>query len=242
MVKRKEKYTVLIVDDMLESMAHIEMTLRKLPYLDVQTESGLMRARSLVEKGVIDILVLDLYMPEADGFTFIGLLEHDPAVIMCSGEEISGAEAFDHGVADCIKKMASRKRVIEAVEKAIKQVYDREREKENAKTVITLRRVQDNAPQEVNWNQIQYVSIMENILTVFDQDAGESDYYCTLLGFLNKVPPQKFVQIHRRYAVRIDAIRNRDGKKVILTKWWEVPIGDKYLSEVERAIDRLKYE
>ena len=239
---RKEKYTVLIVDDQLESMGHIETTLRKLPHLEVQTESDLMRARSTVDQGVVDILVLDLHMPETDGFTFIGLLEHEPAVIMCSGHEISGTEAFDHGVADCIKKMASRKRVIEAVEKAIKRLYDREKEKESAKTVITLRGVQDNAPEEINWKEIQYVSIKDDVLTVFDMEAQKADYNCTLSGFLAKVPSQEFVQTHRFYAVRVDTICYREGKKVILTKWCEVPIGDKYFSEVEQVIDRLKYE
>lgn len=239
---RKEKYTILIVDDQLESMGHIETTLRKLPQLEVQTESDIMRARSTVDQGVVDILVLDLHMPETDGFTFIGLLEHEPAVIMCSGHEISGTEAFDHGVADCIKKMASRKRVIEAVEKAIKLLYDREREKESAKTVITLRRVQDYAPEEINWKEIQYVSIKGDVLTVFDMEAQKSDYNCTLSGFLAKVPAQEFVQTHRCYAVRVDTICYREGKKVILTKWREVPIGDKYFNEVERVIDRLKNE
>lgn len=240
MIKRKEKYTVLIVDDLLESMAHIEITLRKLPHLQVQTESDIMRARSLVDQGVIDILVLDLYMPEADGFTFIGLLEHEPAVIMCSGHDISGAEAFDHGVADCIKKMASRKRVIEAVEKAIKQVDDREREKESAKTVIKLKRLQDNMPQEINWKEIQYVSITGDVLTVFDIEAQQADYNCTLSGFLSNVPSEEFIQTHRCYAVRVNAIRNQDGKKLILTTWEEVPIGRYYSDGVERVIARLK--
>src|SRR5690606_4057268 len=171
-----------------------------------QTESDLMRARSTVDQGVVDILVLDLHMADTDGFKFVGLLEYEPAVIMCSGHEISGTEAFDHGVADCIKKMASRKRVIEAVKKAIKRLHDREREKESAKTVITLRRVQDNAPEEINWKEIQYVSIKDDVLTVFDMEAQKADYNCTLSGFLAKVPSQEFVQTHRFYAVRVDTI------------------------------------
>lgn len=237
---RKEKYTVLILDDLLESMGHIETTLTKLPHLEVQTESDIRRARSIVDQGVVDILVLDLHMPEADGFTFIGLLEHNPAVIMCSGYEISGTEAFDHGVVDCIKKMSPRKRVLEAVEKAIKQLYAREREKESAKTVITLRRVYNNILEEINWKEIQCVSITDNVLSIFDMESEQADYYCTLAGFLDKVPLQEFVQTHRCYAVRIDAIRNREGKKLILTKWLKVPIGDTYFNEVERVIGDLK--
>lgn len=208
--------------------------------MDVKTENDISRARSIVDEGGIDILFLDVGMPEADGFTFLGFLHEVPATVMCSGQEIAGTAAFDNDVVDCISKLASRKRVKRAVDKAIKSFHEREEEKQHSRTLIRLRRVYQNKWVEVDWRRIEYVSILDDILTIYDVDKQEEKYYITLRGFVEKVPPTEFVQIHRQFVVKISAIRNKEGKALVLTSWAKPPIGDKYAKDVQRVLEQLQ--
>ncbi|MBD1434376.1 response regulator [Sphingobacterium sp. DN00404] len=240
MMKKKEKYNILIVDDELESVGHIETTLDQIPYIEVKKESNLAKARSMVDNGGVDILFLDLMMPVADGFTFLGLLKDVPATVMCSGNEIPGTAAFDNEVADCINKLASKKRVQRAVDKAIKKFHEHEAEREHAKAVITLRRVRDNKRVEINWQMIEYVSITDDILTIHDMDEKKEDYYCRLSTFLEKVPSHKFLRIHRKVAVKISAIRSKRWKTLTLTSWAKLTIGGNYEKDVKKIVEQLE--
>jgi len=240
MMKKKKKYNILIVDDELESVGHVETTLAQIPYVEVKKESNLAKARSMLDNGGVDILFLDLMMPEADGFTFLGFLNDLPATVMCSGREIPGTTAFDNDVVDCISKLASIKRVQRAVDKAIKKFHEREAEREYAKAVITLRRVRGNKRVEVNWQMIEYVSITGDILTIYDVNKKKEDYHCTLLAFLEKVPSHEFLQIHRNAAVKISAIRSKRWKTLTLTSFAKVSIGGHYEKNVRKIVAQLE--
>ena len=65
-------------------------------------------------------------------------------------------------------------------------------------------------------------------------------YHCSLSGFLDKVPAEKFLRIHRGFVVKIDAIRSRNHKELILMDWRKLPIGASYSGELDEVIERIK--
>lgn len=239
---RKELYRILILDDELESMYNIMTTLKQIPYVDVvHQESDVRKARQIMDKGGIDILFLDVMMPEVDGFTFLGFLRELPATIICSANNTSSVEAFDLEVVDYISKLSSRKRVERALLKAIKYLEEKEAMMDAAVMTITLTRTSDEKEVQIDWREIVGVTIADDILTVFYADADEEEYNCSLLSFMDKVPDDQFFRIHRSHIVRIDAIRYRKNKTLLLLNWKELPVGASYMRELDKVIERSKF-
>src|SRR5690606_30586925 len=211
------------------------------PYIKIESkESNVKRAKYRLDKGDIDILFLDVLMPEFDGFTLLGLLKKMPATIICSGNNDYSYEAFEAGVIDYISKLAPVKRVERALIKAIKYLDDQEENRKRSGTFITLTRISDDEEIDVDWQNIMYVSVKDHVLTVCDADSEEAAYDSSLSGFLEKVPPEKFVRIHRSFVVNIGAIRTRKNKSLILLNWHELPIGPLYVKGLDDTIERSK--
>lgn len=238
---KKEQYTILVLDDQLDSMEHILTTLKQIPYVDVRyVENNIVNARRIVEKEGVDILFLDVLMPEADGFTFLGFLQKTPATVICSASGESAYDAFDHEVVDYISKLASRKRVERALMKAIKEVDGELEQNKNKEMSFFLIRISDNMEIRLDWRTISYVSITDEVLTVHSLDSKEEKYYCSLSAFMEKVPADKFVRVHRSHVVRVDAIRQRKRRTLILWNWEELPVGLSYIGKLDEMMKPSK--
>lgn len=238
---KNTKYRVMMVDDVPESMDMLQSVLETFPYIEIVCiESNVKKAKYRLDKGDIDILFLDVVMPEFNGFTLLGLLQKMPATIICSGNNDFAYEAFDVEVIDFISKLSPANRVERALMKAIKYLDEGEEKRENIETSISLIRCSDEKEVQLDWQNMMYVSIHDDILTVYFNDSKAEEYYCSLSGFLDKVPPDRFIRIHRGFVVRIDAIRIRRNKTLVLWNWEELPIGASYSNEVDEAIKRIR--
>lgn len=231
----------MLVDDILESMDMLESHLESISYIKIESkESDVKKAKYRLDKGDIDILFLDVVMPEFDGFTLLGLLKKMPATIICSANNDYSYEAFEAEVIDYISKLAPVKRVEHALIKAIRYLDEQEEKRRSTETSFILTRVSDDKETWVDWRDIIYVSIKDHILTVCDTDSEEEAYHSSLSSFLEKVPPEKFVRIHRSFVVNISAIRTRKNKSLVLWNWQELPVGAMYLKALIEVIKRSK--
>ena len=115
----------LIVDDSEISLLEIKSLIKKVPFINkTETCSSAMDALPILLFGNIDILFLDVSMPEMTGFELINHLNGSrPQVIIISQERNYAAEGFDYNVTDFLIKPVSEFRFMRAISKA-KTTYD----------------------------------------------------------------------------------------------------------------------
>lgn len=167
----------------------------------------------------IDLIFLDMDMPEMDGLTFLNEIPVSPAVIFTTMDPSYAVEAFNHSAIDFLKKPIRYARFKEAINKA-KGILIKEK-------IPISKPVKDHLfiKEGKQWSRVKYKDIL------YFENAG--DYisiktihkkfliYSTMKALDEQLPPQNFQQVHQSFIVNLEEIINLEegslviGKKVI---------------------------
>ncbi len=210
-------------------------------------EDGIEAANSLREKEV-DLILLDVEMPEMSGLELVESLSDPPAIVMVTSHEEYAVEAFDVDVVDYLVKPVRYGRFLTAIERASERLdlagsYDASAEPAgesphladtSAEHVFLKdgRRLIRVALQDIQWIQAQgdYMLVQ-----------AESDRYMinsTMKELEEKLPSSQFIRVHRSHIVRIDQIKDIEDTTLIIDGKM-LPIGPSYQDDLIGRIQTL---
>ncbi|MFH2142748.1 MAG: LytTR family DNA-binding domain-containing protein [Bacteroidota bacterium] len=181
----------------------------------------------------IDLVFLDIEMPEMSGMEFLQSLETYPQVIIVSGKQEYALEAFEYDVTDYLLKPASYARFF----KAINKVIARKEESIGFKTAPANADLHDeifikrnSTLVRLRYEDIYFIEALENYVTVTTFDDKYTIHF-TMKSIESKLPARKFKRVHRSFIVNINAIKSIEDNTVIMhlkngTKL--IPIGKSY--------------
>ena len=116
----KRKCNVLIVDDEFLARKLLTEYVSKLDYLNlVDTCADATKAMEVLNNEQIDILLLDIQMPDISGMEMLRLINNKPAVILTTAYSEYAVDAFTLGVVDYLLKPFDYARFVQAINKAI---------------------------------------------------------------------------------------------------------------------------
>ena len=117
------KYNCLIVDDERPALKLLEAYIAKLPHLHlVDSCENAMQAIAALEKNKIDLLFLDIQMPDLTGLELLKVLKEKPQVVLTTAYRDYAVEGFALDVTDYLVKPFSFERFVQAVNKAADQI------------------------------------------------------------------------------------------------------------------------
>jgi two-component system, LytTR family, response regulator len=225
---------LLIVDDEPLARSQLRELLAGEPDLDVIGECGNgAEAVARIEQEEPDLVLLDIQMPEVDGFGVVRAVGVDrmPAVIFVTASDAHAVRAFDVHAADYVLKPVDRDRLLEAIDRAKQRVgstveYDEDRAIRTrlaalvaevtaaVTTASTARRVGverlavkgDGRVVFVRAADVDWIEAMDNYVRLH---VGRQTHLLreTLSHLEQRLNPQSFLRIHRSTIVNIDRIR-----------------------------------
>ena len=137
----------------------------------VGTFSDSVSARNeLMKRKDIDLVLLDIEMPEMDGFDFIGSLEHPPNIIIVSGTEGYAMKAFEFNVVDYLLKPVTYSRFCKAIDKTTRY-FSRKETVNSGDEEIFIKK--GSSLVKLKINEIIYVEALENYVTLI---TGEEKF------------------------------------------------------------------
>jgi DNA-binding LytR/AlgR family response regulator len=219
------KYKYLIVDDELLARKLIASHTNKIEALDLVGEcaDALMAGKYLREQEV-DLIFLDIQMPEITGLQFISTLKNPPAVILTTAFRDFAPEAFELDVIDYLLKPISFDRLLKAVNK----FFDR---KANSPKVISsgeeselyIHLKADRKIHKVPLSDILYIESLDDYVKVALKDKViiTRENISTLE---QKLSGHHFVRIHRSFIVSIKAVTTFSAEGVDIGKMF-LPFG-----------------
>jgi DNA-binding LytR/AlgR family response regulator len=178
----------------------------------------------------IDLLFLDIQMPDLSGISFLRTLQDPPKVIFITAYKEFAAEAFDLNAVDYLLKPVNSSRFLEAVNKVINigipadegQSLPAEREclylKANRKTV------------KIFLDEIVYIESAKDYIKIYRQLHPPLQVKYSLTALAAKLPHSLFVRIHRSFIVAINKVTAFTNYDVEIGKI-EIPIGRQYLRQ-----------
>ncbi|MDY0098277.1 MAG: LytTR family DNA-binding domain-containing protein [Bacteroidales bacterium] len=195
----------IIVDDDKLSCKILEGYVNKFSTLDlIGIFNDPISARNAIAKNKdIELIFLDIKMPEMDGFDFIGSLETPPNIIIVSGGEEFALRAFDFNVVDFLLKPISYSRFCKAVDKTIRYFSHREAPTSGDDEIFIKK---GSSLVKLKLKDIVYVEALENYVTVHTNNDKYTIHF-TMKAIETQLPSGVFIRVHRSFIINKSMIQ-----------------------------------
>jgi len=230
-----DKLKCLIVDD--EAAAHYVLInyIERVERLKLVGRcQDVLEAINFLHKNAVDLIFLDINMPELTGFDLLNTLTNPPKVILTTAYTEFALESYEYGAVDYLLKPIHFPRFLKAVERFI--------------SMLPTGAIESMQPTEApfmvkedgNWiridpREVQYAQSLGNYVRIFT--ARQSHLVSITTSELEqKLPASKFMRIHKSYIIAIDKISKYSNHSVTINNT-ELPVGITYRRELA---DKMK--
>jgi len=202
--------TIVVDDSSLQRMA-VSRLINDHPNLDLVAEyNNGMEAYKNVEQNQIDLIFLDVEMPILDGFEFIESLSNIPQIILITSKPDYALKAFDYDVTDYLLKPITKSRFDSSVKKAIFKNRNTTLDTSNDAHIY----VNSNLKKvKVVINEIKWIEGLGDYIKLVTDDSNIL-VLSTMKAFIEKLPQNKFLRIHKSYIVNLGKIEKFSGAQV----------------------------
>ncbi len=228
------KLKCLIVDD--EPAAHIvlENYIGKLDNLQLagNAYNAIEGSKFLLSQD-IDVVFLDINMPEISGLEFIQTMKNQPSIILTTAYSDYALNAFDLGVIDYLVKPIPLARFLKAINKLTSITA---LQKLNAKTQsvdrVSIELKVDGDMKKFNLDDIQFFQGMGNYIKIFTEQKS----YLTILTMTDlesQLKNSNFIRVHKSYILNTRYFDNSMPRDFVNIGKHNVPIGRSYKISIQ---------
>jgi DNA-binding LytR/AlgR family response regulator len=212
----------IAVDDEPFALELISDYIRKTPFLElVEGFTNPFKAMSFLSKTPVDLVFLDIQMPELSGIDLLKSLSHVPKVIFTTAFAEFGAESYEFNAIDFLLKPVKYDRFLKAVNKVDTTAHV---STEQQKDTILLK--SGSQIFRIAIADILYVEGAGNYMTFYTK-SGKIMSLLPMSEILKMLPTKTFIRIHKSYIVSLAHVEIIEKARVIINKI-AVPIGITY--------------
>lgn len=217
----------IAIDDEPLALRLISEYVSRFPALQlVNTFEDAITGAEFLKNTPVDLLFVDINMPDITGIDLVRSLEVKPMVIFTTAYKNFAYEGFELEALDYILKPIDIKRFTKAVEKATD--YHKYKNKPTAdETDESLYVYSEYRMVKIDLGTIEYIESMEDYIKIHITNEKTILTLMPMKKVLEKLPSSKFQRIHRSYIVPVSKIRSIQNRRVQLTDV-ELPISETY--------------
>jgi DNA-binding LytR/AlgR family response regulator len=189
-------------------------------------DSGSIRAQ-LSKRQDIDLIFLDVDIPEMDIFNFINSFDHQANIIIVSPDDKDALKAFEFNIVDYLIKPLTFSRFCKAVDKAIRYYANKEVSNSDANEIFIKK---GSALVKLKIKDIIYVEALENYVILNTKNEKFTIHF-TMKAIEYQLPSGTFIRVHRSFIVNISLIKTIKENSldlIIGNEVRDIPIGQSY--------------
>lgn len=229
----------IIVDDDKVSRLLLESHIRKTDILSLESsfESAAEAINYFNSSNAVDLIFLDVEMPDMDGMEFLEVSNNLPQIIIVSAKEKYAVKAIEYDVTDYLVKPVSQSRFLKAVNKA-KEKFDDEIARNSAKGIFI--KSSSSSFIRLLYDDIVWIEALENYVVINTEDDKYTIHF-TMKAILDKIPQDQFKRVHRSFIVNMDKVNMIEDNMMMLKlaggKKKSVPIAKSYKDQLMKDIN-----
>lgn len=246
------KLRCIAVDDEPLALDIIEDYVSKVPFLELvkRTENAI-EALQLVQAGGIDLVFLDIQMPELTGIQFLKIANGKSNYILTTAYSQYALESYDLNVSDYLLKPIAFDRFYKAVEKVHNQQQKAVEQTPPPAPVVaapvaapapTAHPVQDfifvkteHKIQKIQLDDILYIEGLKDYISIYTK-AERVITLQNMKKMEETLPSSQFIRVHKSYIISLDKIESIERSRITIFGK-VIPIGDTYRDEFFKRID-----
>jgi len=225
----------IVIDDEPLAIELLKKYIAKIYFLELKgSYTDPFEAKKMMESTPIDIIFLDIQMPDINGIEFSkSINSKDVAVIFTTAFSEYAVEGFNVDAIDYLLKPIEYDRFLKSVYKA-KEYIDYINNQELQEGYIFVK--SDYQMVKVNLKDILYIEGLDDYIKIHLPQKSILTLM-TLKTISQKLPPKEFLRVHRSYIVPVGKIENISKSKIKILER-EIPIGVSYSDSFFAAMDK----
>ncbi|HEY9258255.1 LytTR family DNA-binding domain-containing protein [Chitinophaga sp.] len=215
----------IVIDDEPPALQVIKTYAREFPWLKLQhTFEDAISASEYLRQAPVDLVFLDIHMPDVNGLDLARGLTTNPMIIFTTAYRQYAYEGFELEAIDYLLKPISFQRFEKAVQKA--QAYYLQQQQPAVMESLLV--YSSYHTVRIPLHEIVYIESMEDYIRIHLTQRAPVLTLMTLKKMMEKLPAGRFRRIHRSYIVAVDKVRAVNNRKVKLSSAAELPVSDSY--------------
>lgn len=222
--------TCVIIEDEIPAQKVLLYYIDKIPNLTVlKTFNNAMKANDFLKSNEVDILFLDINLPDISGIDYIKTIDNPPAVIMTTAYPDYAVASFElPTITDYLVKPFSFNRFLKSVNKVEKST-----DKTNINKAIYIN--VDKTIHKILLKDIKYILSEKNYVTIVSTKTKFS-YLESLKNLETKLPSNQFIRSHKSFIINSNYITKISGNQLFMNEV-SMPIGRAYKSTLMEKLN-----
>jgi len=218
--------TCYVIDDEEHAIDTLVNYINKLPGLNlVGTSLNPLKAiDEITSSNQIDIVFLDVDMPEISGLDVADIISPHTSVIFTTAYPNYAVQAFEKNGSDFLLKPISFERFTKSVTKVQNLIRSKKTAEYHPDEHFFINPGIKGRIIQLSYSEIIYIEGLKNYVVLYTTD-NKHITYLSMREIEKLLPVSRFTRIHKSYIVNIEKIKSIDGNNVILPPSIELPIG-----------------
>jgi two-component system, LytTR family, response regulator len=229
----------MIIDDEQAAIDVIKHHIKNVPSLSLVAENiSPVEALEVIYTQKIDLVFIDIQMPDLSGLDFIKLTKNRCKFILCTAYKQYALDGYEHNVVDYLLKPISFERFLQAVQKAQEMLnptnFGKEVNPSKSNDYIFVKT--DGRLQKIVFSDILFVEGLGNYVTIITK-KGRFVALLNIKDLEESLPAEIFMRVHRSYIISLDQIEFVEGNQIYLDSNTFVPLGETFKNQLWSALD-----
>lgn len=224
----------LVVDDDLMSLKLIEQFVKETDILElVGSFTDPVKASIAIVKEQVDVILLDVEMPQMSGLQLIQNIPETTQVILITSQKDYAFDAFEHEVTDFLLKPVNYSRFLKAINKAQDKLEPKTTSSATSTVSPNLYVKEESVWVNIPLEEIVWIEALGDYVNIHLKDKKHT--VLTTMKTIESKLNDNFMRVHRSYIVNLSKITNLDGNMLVVGRKL-IPIGK---SHKKTLMDKL---
>lgn len=230
-------YRCLIVDDEVLAQELLESHVKKIREFHLVGKClNALEAKQMLKNGDLDVMFLDIQMPEISGIDFLKTLDNPPLVVFTTAYSEYALEGYELNVVDYLLKPITFERFFQASSKVLDRLQAGTLEESDDSEAIYVK--SEYKIVKVKFADIKYVEGMQKYVR-FHLPNKRVMTLMSLTSLESVLPKNDFMRVHKSYIVNLSKIESIDGNMLQLTDGGEVTVSKTQKHELLQRLDQF---
>ncbi len=236
---------ILIVDDEPLARDIIASFAEKVQHLQVVAKcKNAIEAFAVLSKESVDLMLLDINMPEITGIDFLKTLKKPPHVIFTTAYPEYAAHSYEVDAIDYLVKPIAFERFLKAINKATEIINNEHkgsnvmvRENEINSNIIFVKT--EGKLVKIDLTQVWFIEGLKDYVQIWT-DTGKLTVHSTMKNFEEQLSGMPiFLRVNKSYIINMNFVSEVDGN-LIRIKGQMITIGNTYKEEIHQHFNKFK--
>lgn len=236
--------TCIIIDDEASAINVLKRYVADIPNLTLlETFQNSVDGLQYVNNNKVDLIYLDINMPNLNGISFLNLLNNRCKVILTTAYSEYALESYKYDVIDYLLKPISFENFLKASIKALgKSALEENQAIPTKKQVedeyIMVQTENKGKYKKINFVDINYAEAMLNYAAIVTLDGERVVLHISMKELIEKLPEHLFVRIHKSYIVALKQIKYIEaGEVALLSSEQMLPLGVTFKEKLFKILE-----